>query len=262
MKPPPTPMVNAVSDVMTLKGATHAHVLLCDDVIERLVKFHDGGKMVVNEYLGQKICQLLSLPVKDDAFVAVGQELIDASPGLKSQGVRAGLHYGKVYDRLASDLQTLNVSDPKQVVNAPCLPGVILLNNLVHNTDTGNPNHLLTPSTAGSYTYTVIDLGNSAGGNWSPQSLQVTSTVNGIVGTHPLLAGTVTGIESFSPYLDRVEALTQDDLVAIVESIPSAWNVTVEEKGAWVQFILKRSKLVRQAILNNTIAFPSWRRPT
>lgn len=260
MKPPPTPTVNAVSSVMRLKGSAGAHVFVCDDDKERVVKFFDGGKMVVNEFLGHKICQFLELPVPGDAFVIVSQVLIDSVADLKNRGVKPGLHYGKEYDRRALDLERLTAPDPKQVQNASCLPGVILLNNLVYNTDTGNQNHLLTPSAPQAYTYTVVDLGNSAGGNWTPQSLQATSTQNGIVGTHPLLAITVTGIESFSPYLERAEALTREDLVSIVESIPPSWGVTSEEKAAWVEFILKRSKMFRGAVLVNTTVFPAWRK--
>lgn len=262
MKPPPTPVVNAVADVMTLKGSAHSHVLLCDDGIERLVKFHDGGKVVVNEFLGQKVCQLVGLPVHADAFVVVSRELIETSPALKSQGVLAGIHYGKVYDRRASDLQTLTVSDSGQVLNASSLPGVILLDNLVYNTDTGDQNHLLTPATSGGYTYSVIDLGNSAGGNWTPKSLQTTSTQDGLVKTHALLMGTVTGVESFSPFLENIEALSRGDLIEVVESIPPTWGVTPEEGTAWVEFILRRSQALRNTILVNATAFPAWRKPT
>ena len=260
MKYPPTPQVSAVSEVTKLKGSAGSHVILCDDGKERVVKFYDGGKTVVNEFLGHKVCQLLELPVPEDALVMVSQELIDSIPDLKSRGARPGLHYGTEYDRHALDLERLSVSDPKQVLNASCLPGVILLNNLVYNTDTGNQNHLLTPSGPEAYTYTVIDLGNSAGGNWTPQSLQTNSTQNGILGTHPLLIATVTGLESFSPYLEKAEAITKDDLVSIVGSIPPSWNVTSEEKAAWDEFIMKRSKSLRGNILVSAGVFPAWRK--
>ena len=225
----------------------------------RIVKFFDGGKTVVNEYLGHKLCQLLRLPVPDDAFIMISQELIDSVPDLKSRPIHPGLHYGKEYVQGAKDLDAVTISGPQQLQNASCLPGVIVLNNLIVNTDTGNSNHLLIPAGGQAYTYSVVDLANSFGVNWNPQSLQVTSTTSGLVGTHPLLVATVTGPTSVGPYLERAEGLTRDDLVAIVESIPRGWGVTEEEKAAWVEFILKRCTMVRGIILASTMVFPSWR---
>ena len=261
MELPITPSAKAVKEIEKLKGSSGAHVFLCDDGKEWAVKFFNGQKAVVNEYLGHKLAQLIGLPAPRDAVVLVPQEVIDTVPDLVGRRVSPGLHYGTEYDRTASDLEKLAVSAPSQVQNASCLPGILLLNNIIYNADTGNQNHLLTPTGTGGYNYSIVDLAGASGGNWTEQTLQATSSALNLVGTHSLLTVTVTGIESFSPYLERVEALTQDDLVAIVESIPGAWNVKGEEKRAWVQFILTRSKLARQVILNNVAVFPSWRRP-
>ena len=257
---PQTPTVTAVKEVEKLKGASGAHVFLCDDGRERVVKFSDGQKAVVNEHLGHKLAQALALPVPGDAFVMVPQSLIDEVPDLVGRHVHPGLHYGTEYDRAASDLERIPAPDPRLIQNGACLPGVLAFNILLYNTDTGNQNHLLTPTGAGGYSYTIVDLAGASGGNWNEQTLQATSSAMNLVGTHPLFVVTVAGIDSFSPYLEKVEGLGEPDLFAITASIPEAWGVKAEERAAWVQFILKRSRLVRQILLSNSSAFPSWRR--
>jgi HEAT repeat protein len=50
------------------------------------------------------------------------------------------------------------------------------------------------------------------------------------------------------PYIDRLEAFSQEDAEAIVDQIPDDWGVTLEECEALVRYLVTRAPAAATAL--------------
>jgi hypothetical protein len=259
MNIPTTLRVAASKASKPLNGSAGSHVFHCDDGQEWAVKFYDGKKTVVNEYLGVKLAQGLGLPALQNAFVMISEAVIDSVDSLKARkNIEGGIHHGTLYDPTAFNLQGKPAPSTSSIVNASALPGVFLYYNLIQNNDCGDQNHLFTQSGT-NVKYTMVDMGNTLGVEWNAQSLQTNISTAGLMAMHPVFLASVTGLSCLEPYLKNVEGLTRTDLLQITEGIPSEWSISDMEKDAWITFILARAPLMRSMIVSNKAIFPNWK---
>jgi hypothetical protein len=73
----------------------------------------------------------------------------------------------------------------------------------------------------------------------------------------------VRGMESFEPFLSRIENLTAGEMDECIQGIPAAWcEPDPDQLGRLVEILFARRRTLRQAIIdakNSSLApFPHW----
>jgi len=255
-------MVRAVKEVKKMKGGSQSHLFECDDGRFYVVKFNDGTKNVTNEFVGSEVAHALQLPAPRHALVEIDQQLIENNPDLKQRNILAGIHHGTVFEEKALDLEARNLEPTTiKIENSTDIPGVIAFDNLMVNTDrnnTGN-NLFLQSSSAASYTYMMCDYNCIFSGNsWNAQTLASIVSNTNLMAIHPALANAITGVGQFESAFTRIEQLQISTTQTIINSIPSTWTISFDERIALVNFVEARKSKVREIILKNTTAFPRW----
>ena len=252
--------VTAVRDLKLKKGATKSHAFECDDGRTYCVKFKDGTRTVINEHVGYGLAGLLGLPVPESSFVVVPQELIDASEDLRMRGIAAGVHHGSIWLQGCVEFR-MNATNNQPLVNGDRLPGLVALDNLVLNWDRNNPgNNLLRTTATGELEYMAVDFDEIlAGPRWTTETMHLVETTSHLMSLPPVLALSVKGLGSFSPWLEEIEAISEDTVGPILSEVPASWEIGQREKDVISEFILTRKALVRGILLANRNRFSNWR---
>jgi hypothetical protein len=253
-------IVTAVRDLRKRRGATMPHTFECDDGRTYLVKFKDRTRTVINEHVGYSLARYLELPVPESRHVMVPRELIEASDDLRVRGISPGLHYGSLWlDGSIEFTKMIGRSVP--LTNAASLSGLIVLDNLVLNWDRNNSsNHLLQATATGEFEYMAVDFNEIlAGPRWTIETMNQVKMTSQLVSIFPFINVRVTGLASFSPWLEKAEAISTERVSRILSDVPSSWDIGKEEKAAISDFILTRTSLVRGILLANKARFPNWR---
>jgi hypothetical protein len=231
------PRVMAVTDVKRMRGGAQAHLMKCSDGEYYVVKFQNNPqnlRILANEMLCTLLARELGLPVSGVAIVEVCTCLVHRSDDLVIQEARgrtpclAGLCFGsqhvdssalmkggnshKILDWLSEDLWS-------GVDNIPEFAGMMVLDKWTCNTD---GRQVVFDRSRGPTNYhaTMIDNGFCLNaGEWSFPD----APIRGLYPHRAVYAG-VTGIDSFEPWLTRLEErMNLSILVGIAESIPPEW---------------------------------------
>jgi hypothetical protein len=239
------------------KGGSGSHILECDDGKKYVVKFADGSKNVVNEFLGYELSKPLLAPVYEHALVDVDVNLIKQSPDLSQRGISAGLHHGVEHHPTAKDLdgQTL---DGLQILNAASAASVIVVDNWIFNTDRNNGGNVLLEPELGGWKVIATDFNCSLSGNWTVETLSVTATNRNMVDTHPLFTMVVSGQNPFNQAFGDIQQVEPSYIQSTVDTIPFTWPLTVDERIALVTCLEKRKLDVPETIRANKTRFPKW----
>jgi hypothetical protein len=255
----PETTVTAVRDLKMTKGSAGSHAFECDDGQRYFVKFKDATRTVTNEYIGYSLASWLDLPVPENGKVMVPQKLIDDSEDLHRRAIVGGVHHGTVWMDGCVDFKDRVVRE-LDLTNSACLPGLVVLDNLVVNMDRNNPGNNLIQTTPRGLEYKTVDFSEILSGrSWTVETMAVAKTYRHLVPVFTVLALPVTGILSFSPWLERVEALSDAEVANMLSGIPDSWQVTDVEKKAIADFLLGRKVLVREILLLNRSRFLHWR---
>jgi hypothetical protein len=239
------------------KGGSGSHKIACEDGKEYVVKFADGSRNVVNEFIGYELAKPLAAPVYENALVDVNADLIKQSPDLIQRGIAPGLHHGVEFHSSARDIEGQQV-DSLQIVNSGSVPAVVLLDNWILNTDRNNAGNVLIDPVPGGWNIVATDFNCSLAGNWNMDLLATTSTNRNIVATHPLLSANVSGENPFGHAVELLQQVTCGYLQSVVNTIPSTWPLTVDERIALVNCLEKRKSDVPDTINANRAQFPKW----
>jgi len=254
-----TEVVVAIRDLEIERGSAGSHAFTCDDGRTYFVKFNDGTRTVVNEFVGYSLAGFLGLPVPESRLVTVSQELIDASQTLGGRGIVAGVHHGTVWLEGFSDFRGVLVRE-MVLKNAEVLPGLIVLDNLVLNIDRNNPGNNLLQKTETGLEFRSVDFSEILSGrNWTVKTLSASKNVSYLMPVFTVLALSVKGLTSFSPWLEMVEGLTSEKVHQILDEVPATWRVTEEERSVVYDFILGRKMLVRGILTAYKARFLNWR---
>jgi hypothetical protein len=251
--------VTAVRDLKLRKGATKSHAFECDDGRTYCVKFRDGTRTVINEHVGYGLAGLLGLLVPESSFVVVPQELIDASDDLRMRGIAAGVHHGSLWLEGCVEFRMTSMSQP--LANGDRLPGLVVFDNLVLNWDRNNPgNNLLQTTAAGEYEYRAVDFDEIlAGPRWTIETMHLMEATSHLMSLFPVIALSVKGLGSFSPWLEEIEAIPEEAVRQILSEVPASWEISEGEKAVISEFILTRKALVRGILVANRARFANWR---
>jgi hypothetical protein len=235
-----------------------------------VVKFQNNPqhlRVLVNELMATKLAAAIGLPAPACDVVEVTEWLVentaelDLDLGSRRERCRPGHCFGS---RLVGGLMpghTVDYLPEEQLVevrNLEAFAGILALDKWTCNTN-GRQAVFSRKQREKRYTATFIDYGYCFNaGEWVFRD----SPLRGVYARNAVYT-TVTGWESFEPWLSRLEALTPDTVWGIAETVPPEWyEGDVSAFEALVEQLLKRRSRVRELIdefrESSREPFPNW----
>jgi len=245
-------MLRAIEHIRRMRGGAQGHLMRCSDGNYYVVKFQNNPqhpRILVNELLGTRLASRLGLPTTPVAVVEVSRELIQLTQELCIESARsrtpcaAGLQFGSRYP---GDPRRLVLHDflpdekLREVANLHDFAGMLVFDKWTCNTngrqtlffEEKNPSSAATPAyvpgesshVAGShslaYRTLMIDQGFCFNaGEWNFPD----APLRGLYARNRVYEG-VTGMESFAPWLERLEhRVTERVLAELAGEIPPEW---------------------------------------
>jgi hypothetical protein len=270
-------MSRALEQIRRMRGGAQSHLMRCDDGYYYVVKFQNNPqhrRILVNELLGTRLAARLGLPTVPVEIVEVSKDLIRLTPELAVELPRAripcqpGLQFGSRYP---GDPRRLTLHDflpdeqLREVENLHDFAGMLVFDKWTCNT---NGRQTVFFSDEGKtadqaparYRMKMIDQGfcfNAGEWNFPDASLR------GLYARNRVYLG-VTGMESFAPWLERLEHQTSERaLDALAKAIPPEWYE--DDYDALMRLLEQlhgRRRRVPDLILEakrcNRQPFPNW----
>jgi len=226
-------------------------------------------RILANDMLAAKLALALGLPVSESEVVEVSDWLVQHTPEMYiqsgSQRVRcaSGLQFGSrfpcnplltpVYDFLPdAQLET--------VLNRDGFCGMLVFDKWTCNCDSRQSVfHRPVPGKSSPYMTTMVDQGYCFNANeWNFPD----APLRGLYSRHTVYAGAV-GLESFEPFLGRLENLSEDFLEEAPSSVPPEWyEGKTDELRELLSALAERRTQVAQMILacrqKVPNVFPQW----
>ena len=292
-------MLHAVEQIRRMRGGAQSHLMRCSDGNYYIVKFQNNPqhrRILVNELLGTRLAGRLGLPTTRVEIVEVSEELIRLTPELSMELARtrvpcqAGLQFASWYPGDPRHL-TLHdfLPDPqlREVKNLHDFTGMLVFDKWTCNTNGrqtiffrearrgahaygasvsgGVPLNGLQPDSDqnvdGGYKTLMIDQGFCFNaGEWNFPD----APLRGLYARNRVYEG-VTGMESFAPWIKRVEtSITERVLADITREVPPEWyEDDYDALVGLVEQLYRRKALVPDLLLaaKNTTRqpFPNWR---
>ena len=263
--------IQAVQHVRRMRGGAQSHLMRCADGHHYVVKFSNNPqhpRVLVNDWLGTRLAEMIGLPVPVPAIVDVHPWLVEHTPDLRVElcGQRTmftawlsfGSRYvvspleGQVYDYLPEEMLG-------RVRNISSFAGVLALDKWTCNADGRQVAFWRRPRER-KFNASFIDQGYFFNaGEWSFPD----APLRGVFGRNDVYAG-ITGWNSFEPWLSKIEDFPESSLWPLVDQIPPEWyGSAVDELERLLTNLLKRRPRVRELILSfkdsSRNPFPNWR---
>ena len=267
------PRVRAREFVRRMRGASQPWLVRCEDGDSYVVKFQNNpqhARVLANEMLASRLAQLVGLPVAAPAFIEVSRSLLGSHPqlafdvGERREPIQPGTQFGSRFPGIPS--QTLVVDFlPDRLLRRVKDLNSAFLGAFVFDKWTCNCDgrqvifHRPAGGEGSAYSVAMIDQGFCFNdGDWTfPDSP--------LRGLYPrrLVYEKVRGMESFEPFLSRLENLTTGELEECTGGIPTEWcEPDPRQLARLVEVLHARRRTLRQAIIdakNSSLApFPNW----
>jgi hypothetical protein len=255
-----------------MRGGAQAHLMRCDDDGYYVVKFQNnpqGQRILANELLGTRLAARLGLAAPQATVVEVREELIAHTEDLVMQlgrgraPCRAGLQFGSRYPGSPAETVVFDFLPEEQlraVVNLTDFCGMLVFDKWTCNTN-GRQAIFFRQGSEPHYQAQMIDQGFCFNaGEWNFPD----APLRGLYARHCVYES-VRGIESFEPWLARVEERMTELLVEeIYSEIPPEWyEFDPDALEKMLEHLLRRRKLVRELIVaawkSSAQPFPNWR---
>ena len=281
-------MLRAIEHIRRMRGGAQAHLMRCSDGNYYVVKFQNNPqhpRVLVNELLGTRLAARLGLPTTPVAVVEVSRELIQLTQELCMELARsrtpcaAGLQFGSRYP---GDPRRLVLHDflpdekLREVANLHDFAGMLVFDKWTCNTNgrqtlffeernsrsaaaPGDP-----PRAPGDgallYRTLMIDQGFCFNaGEWNFPD----APLRGLYARNRVYEG-VTGMESFGPWLERLEhRITERVLAELAGEIPPEWYA--DDYDAVLRLLdqlqsrrTRVPELLLSAKFSNRQPFPHW----
>jgi len=249
-------------------------MMRCADEGYYIVKFQNnpqGVRILVNELLGTRLAARLGLPMPGVAVVEVREETIAHTEDLVMQLGRGrapckpGLQFGSRYPGSPTELAVYDFLPDDQlraVVNLQDFCGMLVFDKWTCNTN-GRQAIFFRPPGESRYQAQMIDQGFCFNaGDWNFPD----APLRGLYARHRVYES-VRGIESFEPWLRRIEnetKMTEDVLDEIYREIPPEWyDFRPDPLEQMLEQLLRRRKLVRELVISawksSAQPFPNWK---
>lgn len=227
--------IDVVRNACMLHGGSQAQTMRCSDGFQYVVKFQNnpqGRRTLFNDAFGTLLARHLKLPVADTAIVEVSEEIIRNSERLVIQlkhgrvPCQAGLCFGSRYiGRFGPRAFRKNnvcyglLCPEMNVTNLTEFLGMLVFDKWTSNIDR---REVLFVGWLGKRNFQVvmIDQGYCFGGaSWKLLHHPITG-----VYSQPRVYASVTGLESFEPWLQRLEnTISLPLLLEFANFIPREW---------------------------------------
>jgi hypothetical protein len=256
-----------------MRGASQPWLVRCDDGESYVVKFQNNpqhARVLANEMLASRLAHLVGLPVAHPAFVEVPPSLVGGNPHLifdigdRKEAILPGLQFGSRFPGAPS--QTLVVDFlPDRLLRRVRGVDSTFLGALVFDKWTCNCDgrqvvfYRSADGEKSTYSVALIDQGFCFNdGDWSFPD-------NPMRGIYPrrLVYENVTGLDSFEPFLTRIENISPGELEKCITGIPEDWcEPDAAQLARLVETLYARRRKLRQALVdvkNCALApFPNW----
>ena len=243
----------------------------CNDDQYYVVKFRNnpqGTRILANELLATRLAARIGLPTAKTAVVEVGQRLIQYTEDLVIQLVRgripcvSGFQFGSQYPGSPAETVVFDFLPEAQLcetVNLTAFCGILAFDKWTCNTN-GRQAIFFRPRDESGYQMQMIDNGFCFNaGEWNFPD----APLRGLYARHRVYDG-VRGIESFEPWLTRIEKLAPSVLEEAASAIPPDWYDG--DQGAvekLMEDLFRRRTLVRDLIVSSWKSsaqpFPNWK---
>jgi hypothetical protein len=283
-----------MEQIRRMRGGAQSHLMRCSNGREHdlyyVVKFQNNPqhcRVLVNELLGTRLAARMGLPVPPVAVVDVGEDLIRVTPALCIElprsriPCRAGLQFGSSYPGNPRSLTLYDFLPDEQlreVRNLHDFAGMLVFDKWTCNTngrqtlffrDGGGVRPTArTPAAPGqdsdaagvAFQAVMIDQGFCFNaGEWNYPD----APLRGLYTRNRVYEG-VTGMESFGPWLSRVQNISERVLDDLLGEIPPEWYD--DDRDVLVRLLeqLYRRRprlpdLLLDAKRSNRQPFPNWR---
>lgn len=288
-------MTLAVEAIRRMRGGAQAQLMRCADEGYYIVKFQNnpqGARILANELLGSRLAARLGLPVPAAEVIEVRAELIAHTEDLVIQLGRGrapcsdGKQFGSRYPGSPAETIVYDFLPEEQLRALPNLAdfcGMLVLDKWTCNTNgrqaiffSGGEAVRLAPleeamqaskpapmenPTEKRMRAVMIDQGFCFNaGEWNFPD----APLRGLYMRRRVYES-VRGIESFEPWLSRLETkITADILEEISSEIPPEWyGADRDALDQMLEHLLRRRKLVRELIISawksSAQPFPNWK---
>lgn len=282
-------MLRAMEQIRRMRGGAQSHLMRCSDGRDHdlyyVVKFQNNPqhcRVLVNELLGTRLAARMGLPTPPIAVVEVSEELIRLTPALMVElprsrtPCRAGLQFGSCYPgnpRLLTLHDFLPDDQLREVLNLHDFAGMLVFDKWTCNTN-GRQTLFFRPAddpnTAGKYAKTpdpydsryqalMIDQGFCFNaGEWNYPD----APLRGLYTRNRVYEG-ITGMESFGPWVARIQSISERVLEEYAREVPPEWYEDDQDAlhGVLEKLYSRRSRvpeLLLAAKNSNRRPFPNW----
>lgn len=254
-----------------MRGGAQSQLMLGADGGYWVVKFRNnpqGERVLANEFLATRIAEAVGLTVPKSAVVEVSEWLVEHSPEMTldhGRGDRrrcaAGLQFGSRFVGGQTPGQVVDYlpeSQLRELRNLREFAGMLVIDKWTGNCN-GRQAVFERRARERKYKATFIDQGFCFNaGDWSFPD----SPLRGVYGRNCVYES-VTGWESFEPWLSRVEAFREEALGAIAEEVPTEWyGGDPGELERLLEQMYARRKRVRDLLAafrdSDRSPFPRW----
>ena len=263
--------VNAVQHVRRMRGGAQSHLMRADDDCFYVVKFQNNPqhrRVLANELLATRLGQEVGLPMPVPQLVWVDPWLVSHTPELNIQLARQtipcqpGLQFGSRY--VADPMSGVQVLDflPESMLdrlrNREAFAGVLAFDKWTCNANGRQAAFWKRPRER-KYTAAFIDQGYCFNaGEWTFPD----SPLRGVYGRNHVYVS-VTGWDSFEPWLSRIEQMSESTIAALAGEVPPEWYGDWDDMSQLVERLLLRRSRVRELIedfrRSTRAPFPNWR---
>lgn len=262
--------VLAVQEIRRMRGGAQSHLMLGSDENLYVVKFQNNPqhvRVLANELLATRLAEAVGLSVPAAEVVEVTEWLIENTAELSMETGRArercrpGLQFGSRYIGGLMPGQVLDYLPEEMLAetrNLAEFAGMLALDKWTCNVN-GRQAVFVKKPRERRYRAAFVDQGYCFNaGEWK----FVDAPLRGVYARN-LVYRSITGWESFEPWLERIEQFAPEKAWAIAETVPPEWyggDLAVMEQ--LIEGLLKRRSRVREQIdlfrVSNREPFPNW----
>ena len=262
----------ALEQIRRMRGGAQAHLMRCSDGEYYVVKFQEnpqGTRILANELLASRLAARLGIGTASVAVVEVRGDLIENTEDLVIQlgrgraRCKAGLQFGSRYPGAPAETTVFDFLPDEQLREVPNLAdfcGMLVFDKWTCNTN-GRQAIFFRGRSETRYRAQMIDQGFCFNANeWNFPD----APLRGLYQRHRVYSA-VTGIESFEPWLSRLEMrITAEVMDDIAKEIPGEWyDFETDKLERLLEQLLRRRTLVRELIISawksSVQPFPNWK---
>ncbi|HWG57642.1 MAG TPA: HipA family kinase [Candidatus Acidoferrales bacterium] len=268
-------MIVAIEAIRRMRGGAQAQLMRCAGESYYVVKFQNnpqGVRILANELLGTRLAARLGVPVAAPAVVEVRPELVAQTEDLVIQWARsrapcsAGRQFGSRYPGSPAETVVADFLPEARlgaVSNLADFCGMLVFDKWTCNTNGRQAIFFTRPQgeDGGAPQAVMIDQGFCFNaGEWNFPD----APLRGLYMRHRVYES-VRGIESFEPWLSRLEnGITPASLEEAASEIPPEWyNADQDALERMLEQLFRRRKLVRELLISawksSVQPFPNWK---